>query len=83
MVMKNFKVIEFRYARTIDDIMADFNFDGVWSRPYEYTFVLNFIKKYNISNYMPNIHNSSWGYEGVHILFREKLDKIGKYLLNW
>ena len=27
---------------------------------------------------IPEIHNSSWGFEGIHVIFRDELDKIGK-----
>lgn len=45
-----------------------------WSRIYEYEWVLNSLKKLNI-NKNAFIHNSSWGFEGVHIDFKNELDK--------
>jgi len=45
-----------------------------WSRSYEYPYILKSIGKYIKT---PNIiHNTSWGYEGVHNIFREKLDSL-------
>lgn len=67
------KVIDFRYVTT-DDIYDEYYNDGyAWSRVYEYPLVLNTIKKYYNDNSL--IHNSSWGFEGVHVKFKDMLDQ--------
>lgn len=44
-----------------------------WSRVYEYPLVLDIIEEFNtVKN--PKIHNTSWGFEGVHVMFKEDLD---------
>lgn len=66
------KIIEFRYL-TRDDL-----FDKkylAWSRIYEYPFVLNKLKQHG-ANENSIIHNTSWGFEGCHITFKNKLDNI-------
>lgn len=74
--MKNFKVIDFRFAG-IDDTF-DLKYRA-WSRIYEYKYVLDFIKNQICKDLtMPLIHNTSWGYEGVHAIFRDELDTIGQ-----
>jgi SAM-dependent methyltransferase len=76
--MKNFKVIDFRFTDVSDIYDLKFAKNNAWSRIYEYTYVLNFIKENTLKNEIkPKIHNSSWGFEGVHIIFRDELDLIG------
>jgi hypothetical protein len=67
------KVLEFRKIFTSDIHDQMFNDGYAWSRIYEYPLVIRHIEKY----YKPDdtIHNSSWGFEGVHIVFKEQLDK--------
>lgn len=66
-------VLEFRKITTQDDVDHYYNDGQAWSRVYEYPFVikkiLNFYKPGN------SIHNTSWGFEGLHVLFKEKLEK--------
>ena len=70
----NMEIIEFRKILT-NDIYDDYYSDGVaWSRIYEYPLVLNAVKKYYQKGY--KIHNSAWGFNGPHILFKEKLDEL-------
>ena len=53
-----------------------------WSRAYEYPLVIDYIKKYYKGSAissplgLPLIHNSSWGYTGIHITFKEELERI-------
>jgi hypothetical protein len=66
-------VREFRYL-SIED-RAEIKYGGIdfaWSRPYEYCYALDTINKYLSS--AKTVHNTSWGFEGVHNLFRETLD---------
>lgn len=56
-----------------DDIYdLKFQHEICWSRIYEYPFVLNEIKNYQISN--PKIHNASWGFRDIHLVFKTYLD---------
>jgi len=50
-----------------------------WSRIYEYPLVLDLLDKYGANN-DSCIHNTCWGFEGVHIWFKNILDK--KYINN-
>jgi len=79
--MKQFETLEFRYI-TRDDSNDNIYSDGyAWSRPYEYKLVLDKIKEIaNKPN--PAIHNSSWGYQGVHVIFKEELDKFSDNVLH-
>ena len=70
------KAFEFR------SISRDFEYDldgRFWSRIYEYPLILNLLKKYG-ANSESFIHNTCWGWEGVHIWFKNILDK--KYINN-
>jgi len=56
--------------------------DGfAWSRVYEYPIVLNCIEQLK---HKPNIsiHNTSWGFEGVHITFKNKLDELTPHCIH-
>jgi len=69
------KVLEYRYFNTTDNHDDYYNDGYAWSRIYEYPYVLNQIKNLYSSSDI-NIHNSSWGFEGIHILFKEKLESL-------
>lgn len=74
--MKNFEIVDFRFADVDDNY--DLKYDA-WSRIYEYPYVIDFIKWNMLKNMeKPKIHNSSWGFEGVHVIFRDELDVIGE-----
>lgn len=77
--MKDYNVIDFRFAEITDKYNLVYTQQGVWSRPYEYQYVIDFIK-INMKVEKPHIHNSSWGFEGVHVIFRDELDTIGDLL---
>ena len=49
-----------------------FQHEICWSRVYEYPFVLNEIKEYGLKN--PKIHNASWGFRDIHLVFKTYLD---------
>jgi SAM-dependent methyltransferase len=78
--MKNFEVISFRFADSADNFDAKYIQAGAWSRPYEYFFVIDFIKWDMMTQHKNKveIHNSSWGFEGIHVTFRDELDTLGK-----
>ncbi len=56
---------------------ANFNLKwDFWSRVYEYELVLNNLEKYGCTS-SSDIHNTCWGWQGTHVLFKNELD--GKY----
>ena len=56
--------------------------DGVhWSRIYEYPLVLDLLDKYGAIK-DSHVHNTCWGWEGVHIWFKNILDKKYKNNIN-
>lgn len=57
-----------RFGLFAVDDPVDFTFDCpiCWSRIYEYPFA--------IDHTGGAVHNTSWGYEGIHIVFKEWLD---------
>ena len=65
------EIKEYRFI-TLED-RSDSSYDN-WSRTYEYPFVLDSMKSYG--NNIETIHNTSWGFEGVHITFKNDLDSI-------
>jgi SAM-dependent methyltransferase len=69
------EIIEFRKITTDDTYNSRYNDGSAWSRVYEYQLVLDNIKKHYNDNLI-KIHNSSWGFDGVHVLFKEELDKL-------
>lgn len=74
----DFEVLDFRL------LSADDPFDLKWiwwSRIYEYEYVLNAIDKYSRSS-APSIHNTSWGFQGVHIDFKEELERRYGFVLS-
>lgn len=68
------KVLEFKYFDAKDESTPEY-FDGYcWSRPYEYDKVEKQIRKHIEDD--GKIHNTSWGFEGVHVKFKERLDSL-------
>ena len=74
------KILEFRYLTTEDRIDTKYDFEeaGVhtrpWSRLYEYPVVIDVLKDF--CNEESTIHNSSWGFGGVHVTFKEELESL-------
>ena len=69
------KILEFRKI-TIDDEYNDTYNDGyAWSRVYEYQLVDNMIQKHLGYSESHLIHNTSWGFTGIHVIYKENLDK--------
>lgn len=79
--MKNFKVLEFRFITESDKNDAIYNDGRAWSRPYEYKLVLDKIKELSKEK-NTSIHNSSWGYAGVHVTFKNELDNFSDNVLH-
>ncbi len=70
------KLIDFRKLAVTDICDHYYNDGHAWSRIYEYPVVLNAIKKLVPTYSECKIHNSSWGFEGIHVKFKEKLDLL-------
>jgi hypothetical protein len=82
-IMKNIEVVDFRFAEATDGFNEKYKQEGAWSRIYEYPYVTEFIKNniHKDSNFLfsiPEIHNCAWGFEGIHVTFRDELDTLGK-----
>lgn len=77
--MDKFTVIDFRFANANDSYDNKYAQKDIWSRLYEYKYVIDFIK-WNMLKDMekPKIHNTSWGFMGIHTMFRDELDLIGE-----
>ena len=75
------KIIKFKYFSTNDDYDLQYDDGYCWSRIFEYNAVLDFLQKdLNIKN--KKIHNGCWGYQGVHILFKNNLESICDNVIN-
>lgn len=74
----DFEVLDFRLLSAKDP----FDLKWIWwSRIYEYEYVLNTIDKYSRSS-APSIHNTSWGFQGVHIDFKKELERRYGFVLS-
>lgn len=75
------QLIEFKLFDTSMPVDHLYNDGYACFRVYEYKIVLNLIKKLSTVD-SPSIHNSSWGFEGVHIIFKNKLDKLSSNCIH-
>lgn len=66
------KVLEFRKLSNEDRFDEKYNDGSAWSRPYEYPLVIDWVKRFYKKGDL--IHNSSWGFQGIHVKFKEELD---------
>ena len=66
------RVIEFKYLTRND--LFDKKYVA-WSRIYEYPYVLNMLTQLD-ANKNSTIHNTSWGFEGCHVTFKDDLDNL-------
>jgi hypothetical protein len=74
----NFEVLEFSYI----DIQFPFDFKwGWWSRIYEYPLALNFLRQYGVGK-KSKIHNTCWGSQGPHLLFKNELEETSDFVTN-
>lgn len=73
---KDIEVIEFRKITTDDVYDEHYNDGEAWSRVYEYRLVLDLVKKHYSVNKQTHIHNSSWGWQDVHIRFKNAIDAL-------
>lgn len=71
------EVLEFKYITT-DSINDQEKFEDkyAWSRCYEYPMVLEYMNEFLNEDSL--IHNSSWGFAGIHVVFKEEIDKLYK-----
>mgnify|MGYP005836988699 CR=1 FL=1 len=77
--MDKFSVVDFRFANANDQYDKKYAQKDIWSRLYEYHYVIDFIKWHMYKDMeKPKIHNSSWGFMGIHSMFRDELDSIGE-----
>jgi len=68
------KVIEFKFFDVSEKYdIETYKDNSAWSRPYEYLYAED--KLNELINHGGRVHNSAWGYEGIHIDFRNRLDQ--------
>ncbi len=73
-----FEVVEFSYI----DKSFDFDFMwGWWSRVYEYPLVLNRLAALGF-NRNSSIHNTCWGSQGCHVIFKNTLENKSEFVTN-
>ena len=73
-----FEVLDFSYI----DINSKFDLMwGWWSRVYEYPLVLDQLNKLGW-NQDSTIHNTCWGSQGCHILFKDQLEERTSFVIN-
>lgn len=65
-------ILELRWL-TLQDLVNTGYID--WSRIFEYPYVLNTLERLGATP-ESSIHNSSWGFKGSHVMFKEKLDSL-------
>jgi len=65
------EVIDFRLLNRKDVFDLKYKY---WSRIYEYPLVKHILEKLK-DNDSPKIHNTCWGFEGVHVDFKNYLDE--------
>lgn len=71
---------KFSYFSSTDTVDERLTHKDGWSRPYEYNFVLEELAQLNIETEL--IHNSCWGYKGVHITFKNVLESLYPNVTN-
>lgn len=60
------RVEDFALFAVDDPLDLAFDCAICWSRIYEYPYVISHLKG--------RVHNTSWGYEGIHVVFRDWID---------
>jgi hypothetical protein len=71
-------VLEFRKIRASDRFEMQYE---AWSRIYEYPLVIDKIKQFSNGTDI-SIHNSSWGFAGCHIVFKDALETQFRQVTN-
>ena len=81
--IEDFAVLDFSGFSITDHADAKWQ---AWSRVYEYEWVLkvlNQLEDKSLNKKFPtSIHNTSWGFEGCHVDFKEELDSRGGTILH-
>jgi SAM-dependent methyltransferase len=71
-------VIDFRFINLNDKVDTKYE---AWSRIYEYPVVLDVLNKLG-ANSNSKIHNTSWGFVGCHVTFKNDLDNLYENCLH-
>ena len=75
------ELLKFEYFTLDNPHDMHFNDGFAWSRVYEYKFVLDILlQDKDIIN--KSIHNTAWGFEGVHKTFKDSLESICNNVTN-
>jgi hypothetical protein len=74
----NFKVIDFKLIDTSDKFDLKW---GWWSRVYEYELVLQKLLDLKCSP-QSQVHNTCWGFQGCHVLFKSELESLYSNVVN-
>lgn len=72
------EVLDFRFLKTVDNYDIKYS---AWSRIYEYPFVLNTLKDLGCTN-KSYIHNTCWGFNEIHINFKNDLDNLYENVIH-
>ena len=73
-----FELLEFRTITLNDRVDQQFI---AWSRIYVYPIILDMMSKYEADNNL-KIHNTSWGFKGCHITFKNILESKFREVTN-
>ena len=73
-----FRVVDFDLFTTGDSVDLKW---GWWSRIYEYEFVLNSLSRLSDGPDV-RIHNTCWGWQGPHFLFKTELESRYRSVVN-
>lgn len=63
-----------------DEADSRFTCDICWSRPYEYQWAIRVIQRRRLVG--PRIHNTSWGHQGIHLVFKTWLDVLYEHTIH-
>ena len=66
------EILTFRQITTADVTDEAFNDGSAWSRVYEYPLVIQEMQTHHASASL--VHNSCWGFAGIHTVFKDHLD---------
>lgn len=76
------ELLEFRKLRPSDEYSDKYNDGFAWSRVYEYPLIFNLLKKYYGDDKDISIHNTSWGFDGIHVIFKNNIDSAYKNTIH-
>jgi hypothetical protein len=73
-----FKVIDFSFI----DLNSKYDLKwGWWSRVFEYELILEKLDQLNMQR-NSSVHNTCWGYQGCHVLFKKELESRYNFVVN-